>query len=478
MKLLKKIAVLALAGVLACGFIGCNKVTTVTDDRGVTVEGNKVYVGDYKEKSIIKVDFFDVGYGKDWIYEQAKDFVYENQEYALYLNSDSSLVTNLEQKITAGKNLSDLYIAPEASWETFAVQDLLVPLDEVYEAKPDGEDGKTVADKMLDEYEQATTFDNKGETHHYVMPWTQMVTGIAYNADMFAEYGIEVPKTMSQFQAACETIIEKSGGSVAPFVVPGKINGYFDFLGMNWWIQKVGLDGIKEFFAYDTVEVFNPDKEPYSGFKRALEEFDKYFGNSEDKFGKYVLSGSMAKDAYTAQADFINGRAAMIINANWLENEMGSLVESKNFNMKLMKVPTLDEVTEDPMVNYACAGFDFMCIPKESQNPEGAKAFLIFMCKDEQLLDFTRVTGTVRPFDYDYESLYDELSGFEQSVMDILTNSSCTYFDNPTGPRRYKAQKNLTQIPYMSIVSGSTPDAICKAEYEEAKIRWDNEWAI
>ena len=30
----------------------------------------------------------------------------------------------------------------------------------------------------------------------------------------------------------------------------------------------------------------------------------------------------------------------------------------------------------------------------------------------------------------------------------------------------------------MSIVSGSTPDAICKAEYEEAKIRWDNEWAI
>ncbi|MGN1053392.1 MAG: ABC transporter substrate-binding protein, partial [Candidatus Scatosoma sp.] len=354
------------------------------------------------------------------------------------------------------------------------------------ESKPDGESGNSVKDKLQGMYKEAGQYEKDGTSHYYVMPWTQMVTGIAYNAELFERYQLEVPATMEEFDAVCDAIIEKStaeGKRIAPFVVPGKINGYFDFLGKNWWIQASGIEGVKEFFAYDTVEVFNPDKEPTKGYARALTEFSKYFGSQKGQFDKYVLSGSMAKDAYTAQSDFINGNAAMIINANWLENEMINMVQESGFRMKLMRVPFLSDAKKDESgkyiaVNYAAEGFDFMSIPKQAKEVEGAKKFLSFMCRESQLKAFTKTTGTLRPFEYDYNSLRGELSEFSNSVLDIYDTSAVTYFDYATGPRRYKASRNLTQLPYMSIVNGGSVAEILQQEYEEAKIRWNNEWAI
>lgn len=482
MKIWKRTVVLALAlGLALTAFAGCKKNSPVTDDRGVTVDGNKVYKGEYAGKSLIRVDFFDVGYGKDWIYEQAKDFVYENEEYAFVLNADSSLVSNFEQKLTSGRNVSDIYIAPNTDWQSFAADGTLAPIDSVYSAKPDGEDGDTVHDKLVGMYKDAGAFEKNGESHYYVMPWTQMTTGIAYNAKLFEEYELSVPKTMAEFEDVCDAIIEKSGGKVAPFVVPGKIDGYFDFIVMNWWIQYSGLDKVREFFAYGDVNVFDytdPSK-PYYGYKVALEEFNKYFGKNAG-LSKYVLAGSGAKDAYTAQSDFINGRAAMTINANWLENEMKTLVEETGFEMKLMSVPFIEgaqkEGDEYVSVNYASAGFDFMSVPAAAKNIEGAKKFLAFMCRDDQLKSFTKNTmGTVRPFDYDYASLRGELSGFAGSVMDIIAGSSETYFDYATGPRRYKASRNIMYMPTHSIFfDGTSVTDMLKTEFETAKQYWDD----
>ena len=486
MKVWKKAVFFGMVLVIALSFAsGCGRTQTTTDERGVTTEGNKVYKGNYSEKTIIKVDFFDIGYGSEWIYEQARDFVYENEEYAIFLNADSSLVSNFQKKLEAGKNLSDLYIVPDADWETFTAQNWLVPINDVYESKPDGEEGDTVHDKLTGMYQEAGYYTNEANPStngYYVLPWTQMVTGIAYNVDLFKEYGLEVPETMAEFKTVCDTIISKSNGKVAPIVIPGKIGGYTDFLIKNWWIQASGLEGVKEFFAYDSVEVFNPDKQPYAGYQRALEEFEKYFGGANNQFAKYVLNGSMSKDAYTAQSDFINGRAAMTVNANWLENEMINMVEDSEFNMKLMRVPFLEGAQQDEdgyvAVNYATSGFDFMCIPTKAKEVDGAKKFMTFMTRDSQLKSFTRTTGSVRPYDYDYNSLRGELSDFANSVLDILDSSSTTYFDYQTGPLRYNAQMNLTGMFWDRIINGNgnSARAYVEAEYAEAQVRWDRDW--
>lgn len=41
----------------------------------------------------------------------------------------------------------------------------------------------------------------------------------------------------------------------------------------------------------------------------------------------------MAKEVYDAQRDLINGEAAMMINADWLEREMINLVDETGLEM-------------------------------------------------------------------------------------------------------------------------------------------------
>lgn len=45
--------------------------------------------------------------------------------------------------------------------------------------------------------------------------------GIGYNAEIFEEYGIEVPKTIDELYAVCDTILEKSNGTVTPIHLGG-----------------------------------------------------------------------------------------------------------------------------------------------------------------------------------------------------------------------------------------------------------------
>lgn len=484
MKTLKRVIISALVFVFATGvFAGCKGTERTVDERNVWVDGNKVYKDTYEGKEIIKIDFFDTGYGKDWLYETAKDFVYENEEYALVLNADSSLVSTMPTKLETGKNLSDLYFTPHFDWEKYISQDSILPLDDVYETKPDGEDGKTIEEKMEPSYIETNRFEQNGEEHYYVLPWTKLITGIAYNSELFERYDIEVPKTMEEFDEVCETIIEKStaeGKRIAPFVASGRTLGYFDFMCMNLWIQRSGLDAVKEFFAFGDVEVFNPAKEPYKGYVSAWKDFAKYFG--PDGFSKYCLSGSMSKEVYDAQRDLINGEAAMMINADWLEREMINLVDETGFKMKLMQFPVVSDAKKDENGNYISVNYgadaNFIFIPKKASNPEGAKEFLIFMHKENSLQTFTKVTGSFRPFEYDVESLRSELSAFSNSVLDISLACSETYVDYPTGPRRFKASKFITGQPNQMIINGTDPEDFAAQEYAEAKVRWNSDWAV
>lgn len=486
MKKISKIFLCVFVIVITFSFFACERTKPIIDERNIVVDGNKVYIGNYNEKTIIKVDYFNIGYGDDWIYEQAKEFVYENQEYAIFFKGDPFLVTQYNNRLEAGRNLSDLYIAPYSSWYQFAATGDLEPITDVFNSKPDGEEGKTVLEKLADNYAEGAQYTNSaGKTDFFVMPWTQMVTGIVYNAELFERYNLEVPKTINELIAVSEEIITKStneGKRIAPFVVPGRIGGYFDFLGTAWWLQASGIDKVKEFFALESPEVFNPAIEPTIGKQKALEAFKTFFGSGANEHSKYVLTGSMQKDAYTAQLDFLNGNAAMIINGNWFEQEMSELIESMNFRAKMMPAPFLTDAQKDEndkyiSINYAAGGFDFMSIPSKAANKEGAKKFMAFMLRDDMLKRFAVTTGSVRPFESDYESIMPNLSEFSRSVIEIIENSSESYFDLNTGKFKYsRSFKFLTSNPYISIVNGNNPSTFVASEYQEAKVRWNNEW--
>ena len=80
-------------------------------------------------------------------------------------------------------------------------------------------------------------------------------------------------------------------------------------------------------------------------------------------------------------------------------------------------------------------------IPSGAVNKDLAKEFLIYLCSEEMLLDFTKRTGTRRPFDYNpLELLPDyEWDTYTKSYLDL-------YFESDILLSNYPANKKLDEI--------------------------------
>lgn len=475
MKKLSLLFVLVLSFLIfsAC-LVGCANSREVGED-GIVIEnnGDAIYHKDSESPTTLKIAFTEAGFGREWIVEMSKAFIRENNDVRIELEGDPTLANSLFTKLDSGKNLADIFIPLNSAWETYAYKGKLEPLDDLYEKKPDGETGKTVADLMDEVYREYCSLTTKDGEHYYAFPWNTTVTGIVYNKKMFREHNWSIPTTTAELKTLCDKILEETDGNVKPFAYPGKIGGYFDYIGSTWWMQSVGLDSYKSFWEFSGPDVYDITKAPASGKAVALEEFEKFF-KLETGYG---ISGSMSKDHTTAQMDFMRGQAAMIVNANWMETEMKTSTP-EGFEMGIMPIPFIENAYEENgapvQYNYTTAP-DYMIVPAEAAQKELAKEFLLFSVRNDMLQMYTELTGSPRPFEYEMED-ESKLSDFAKDVLKIRNESVC-YFDFSREDIYMKgyAKKYLNGgDPYSALVRGEiTPDRFCNLEYAEADGEWD-----
>ena len=316
------------------------------------------------------------------------------------------------------------------------------------------------------------------ELHQYVYPWAESITGIVYNKTMFDEYGWEVPETFSELVTLCNKIVSDTKGAIAPFVYPGQVGGYF-YIVYTWWLESSGWDGLEEYLRFESPEVFNPDKQPEKGKLEALEAFVQIFGPNAD----YTLEGSMSKNHIEAQISFLRGQAAMIPNASWMESEMADDVPD-GMEFRLMAAPHLETARKDSEGNYekyvmGCSP-DYAIIPSGATEKEGAKKFLSFISRDDMLCLFTKYSGTLRPFKYDVSSIYDELTGFTKSCIDVANGAR--YWLETTRADMYthgytqlflNTSNPFPPLIYGERAKGTTPTKFCLTEYQYALENWD-----
>ncbi len=469
---MKRFVLMITALIMLFSLAGCTGSREVED--GVVIENNGtggIYVENAENLQTLKIGFTEAGLGRNWLIRISKNFVKKYPQYKVVLDGDPQLADSLQTKLETGKNLSDIMMPLNSAWETYASRGWLEPLDDVYAMKPDGDDGKTNAEKIDESYRAYANFKSAEGQHYYIMPWNDTVTGIVYNVKMFRENGWSIPETTDELETLCQKILAEGNG-IKPFAYPGKLGGYFDYIGSAWWLQSSGVDGVKEFFNFESPEVYNLTKHPAKGKYEALNEFSRFFAIDKG----YGIAGSMSKDHITAQMDFMNGKAAMIVNANWMECEMAASAP-EGFEMGMMRVPYLATAKKDENGNYIKVNYstapDYIIIPKSTSNKEGAKLFLNFMNSDEMLMLYTAETGSPRPFDY--EPL--KIEGLSSFVKDILTlrEESERMFDYSRSPLWVNGhtQKYIGSQPYSSLVRKET-DArkFCNTEYVEADENW------
>jgi N-acetylglucosamine transport system substrate-binding protein len=407
------------------------------------------------DKDRLVIAFAEAGYGRDWLINLKTAFEAEHENVEIILDGNPNMTANAGPKIESGRDLADIYFLLETNWQRWATRGYLEPLDDLYAAEV--EEGVTLEEKLIDE---VVEFGRIGESF-YALPWNDGVTGLVYNSKMFTEKGWEVPTTVDELIALADQI-KTEGAGVKPFTWPGQYSAYWNFVVYGWWAQYEGLAGMQEFYAFETPEVYQQQ-----GKLKALQAFETLIGDQSNS-----TSGVNGLIHTQAQMQFINGFAAMIPNGIWIESEMEAALPD-DFEMKMMQIPTI-EGAKEPKINNSMLG-DFIIVPKEARNKELAKEFLRFMSTDEALMQYTKDTGSPRPFEYDPTQI-EGLSTFIMSALDIWKNSKSFYIisKNPMYFGNFVNTFPKSGAPYGDIYLGEeTAQSIWAGDYQYVKERWD-----
>lgn len=224
-------------------------------------------------------------------------------------------------------------------------------------------------------------------------------SGIGYNADVFEEYGLEVPKTIEELYAVCDAILEKSNGTVTPIHLGG---------GDGWPVAQI-IDYLS------TTLCVSDDAHNYTAsLADGSFEWENYRPIGE--FIKTIVKrGYVNVDCLTATNDdtakaLAGGEAAIAL--------VGSVRNSvKNYNPDahtgFFAIPTFHEGDEPVVIGGESDAFG---IWKDTEHMEACKAFLNYLARPEVNQKFCESVNIRSAFTDvnadlgDMQSYYDAIS--------------------------------------------------------------------
>lgn len=211
----------------------------------------------------------------------------------------------------------------------------------------------------------------------YVLPMDEDKTGFIYNKAILEEYGIDVPLNIKDFLAACQTIVEKSGGTVTPVHLGGGeqpiVSNYYNYIATPILIS--GEKNYKE-------ELLNGS-------------FDwNNFNYASELLLELQTKGYLNKDALTAKGmDTINALAKgeavfSVTQGPFVIGEAQKI--NPDFKGGIMPVPAVQEGDEP-----AFTGGEFLTwgVWKDSENIDAAKRYVAFFAEPENMKKLCETNG-------------------------------------------------------------------------------------
>jgi len=438
----------------------------------------------------LKITFFNGGYGEEWINNLAKRFE-EAKGVKVEAVSSNEGNCGAENYIKSGYNLSDIYFGENIPWKSLVQSGYLEDLTDVYEATVETRNGtqkiKDFMDSSAASYFYAQRQLKTAEYTPWAMPWTVQPNAMAYNEDILLQVKhisqttvseglvdkttnkwVNPPKTLQDLYAFCEDVIAFNDNSAekqalndthtyAPIGWAGSNNiDSIGFMIITWWVEAQGLSvsnytgegSFYDFFNYGNTSTSNVNQTldlnvwNQSGLALAYDTFADLFFDADGKF-QNTLSDPLNNNSQQLQQLFVANKVkekpVISIASSYLENEVikNRYIDSdqdgkQDVTFKFMNVPTLNEGSENYLYSRLS---DCAVIPHKAAHIDLAKEFLIFMCSEEEIDNFTVETnGGIRPFNCDVrtEVTGNEYSAFANSLFEVYYNSVrfCEYPGN------------------------------------------------
>lgn len=211
--------------------------------------------------------------------------------------------------------------------------------------------------KSMASSEKSMTINGK----QYGIPYSYYQWGIYYRKDIFAKYGLTVPKTWDEFMKVNATL--KANG-ITPITIGTKYlwtaGGWFDYMDLRINGYKFHMD-----LTAGKISYLDP----------RLNKVFKLWGNLV-KNGDF-LANNATYSWQEAQAPLIKGTAAMYLIGNFIvpDLEKAKVIDKIGF----FQFPIID-----PKVGvFEDAPTDTFHIPAKAKNVENAKKFLAFIARPD-----------------------------------------------------------------------------------------------
>ena len=466
MKKFGKIAACALSAVSLAGVFGACAKKKGAAENCLTI---RYYVG---------------GYGKEWLENAAKEFCDGKDGVTYKLVPDGSVTTRAGTILKSGTDVPDIFMTQGGDWATWVTSGYIEPLDEMYASKVRTSGGeKTVAEYLSPEARNKSYMQRlagQGDYHPYVMPWASLECSIVYNEDMLKKTPRSstggtwnaAPETVAELIEYCSDV-ETANEGVAAFSWSGAEGwNWFEFPIYVWWAQQQGvyesrIEGEGSF--YDFFDFASPDVWKQTGIQKAIDIWESIIvkdRGTKNAAWNHTVANVEEKTIQEAEKAFVEGKSAMILGGSFLENEMKEFIGAggnEKFTMKMMNIPYSENCMKNEdgtntKINFV-SGDDIMFVPSKATNKSLAKEFLAYLCREDQLLAFTKSTGCMRPFNYDPIALTAGKDGydwteFQKSCFKMYTESDVNLYLYPGNHTDYKDYSRIFTYKRPTIFAG------------------------
>ena len=232
-------------------------------------------------------------------------------------------------------------------------------------------DESDILDNLYDGAAEAYAVDSK----IYNVPLTTNVSGVYYNKDAFAKLGIEVPKSLAEFQDIVKKI--KDDGQT-PFAEalgdPWTVNGFAQLA----WIQSAGgAQAANDYLRFSDKGAIAEDEVS----KNVAAYLDLLAGN-----GQSNSDGALYADTV---AVFAEGKALMMANGSWALTVINQ--QEPDFEVGFFPMPGL---TADAPVMTVGAADMAVSISADSKNVDASKDFVKYLSSTEAMQKYYDVDGS------------------------------------------------------------------------------------
>lgn len=278
--------------------------------------------------------------------------------------------------------------------------------------------------KLQDKYMEGALAQATYKDQLYAIPVKNIsVAGIYYNKALFEQYGIEVPKTVSELEAAADTFVENG---IVPFTLANgpKWTGsmYFQLLAT----RKGGLE---------------PFQKAASGEGSFEDECFEYAG---EKIQEWVNKGyfpegfnSMSEDDGQAAQLFYTEKAAMYLIGSWktaaFKTDCADGGSDFYDQIGWFNFPAVDDSDADASIMCGTLGDQFISFNCTGDKLAAAVEFASYLSSDETIDQMVN-SGLIPPIKGIEEKITDPLS---QQIIEAANNAGAVqlWYDqylNPT----------------------------------------------